>query len=276
MNELGDLAIWREAMWTQLGELGTSIAQFLPQLLGALLILGLGWAVARGLELIASRGLRKLGLDHFAIDVRMSEVLERAGMTLSVSQLAAKILFWIVFLAFLLSSIETLGLAMVTDALAGLIEFIPVVVGAALIAIGGLLFARLVGTLTSSAAAAAGYRTAPRIGFAARILIAVPVVVIAVERLGVHPQILMLPLMVVLATAGFGIALAFALGCRPVISHIMAGHFLKQSLPRDVLIEIEGRRGLVERVGAVETVLLSDEQRIAIPNARLLEQIVVH
>jgi hypothetical protein len=74
---------------------------------------------------------------------------------------------------------------------------------------------------------------------------------------------------------GFAAGLAFALGARPVVTHILAGHFLKQSLPRDVAVEIAGQRGIVEVVGPVSTVLRDGDRSWTIPNAQLLDQIVI-
>ena len=275
MDKIFDLAAWREILVGAFSELGSNLAGFLPNLVGATIILLVGWMLSRGLEAIASRGLRTIGLDRAATRLQVSDLIERAGSSLTFSQIVAKLLFWLVMLTFILSSVETLGLSAVTATLDRLIAFIPSVIGAALIGIGGLLLGRLVSTLVSSGAAAAGIMSAPRLGFIAQIMVVGLVMTLAAEQLGVATAVFVLPFTVALGSAGFGIGLAFALGARPVITHIMAGHFLKQSLPRAVSIEIDGKRGLVERVGAVDTLLRSDDQVWTVPNGQLLDRVVV-
>ena len=275
MEALFDLSAWREVLVRAFSELAVNVAGFVPNLVGAALILLLGWLLSHGVERVAARALRGIGLDAAAARLRIAEALARADIGLSLSQILAKLLFWLVMLTFLLSSVETLGMTAVTNTIDRLIAFIPNVIGAALIGIGGLLLGRFAATLVSSAAAAAGFVSAPRIGFLAQLAVVGLVLVLAVEQLGIATEVLVLPLSVALAAAGFAIGLAFALGAQPVITHILAGHFLKQSLPRETSIEIDGRRGLVERVGAVDTLLRSDERVWTVPNAQLLEQIVV-
>jgi len=275
MSGLFDLDAWREILVRALSELGTNVAGFLPNLVGAALILLLGWALSRGLEAIASRGLRTVGLDGAASRLGISDLLARAEIGLTFSQIVAKLLFWLLMLTFLLSSVETLGLSAVTDTIDRLIAFIPNLISAALIGIGGLLLARLVATIVSSGAAAAGFVSAGRLGFLAQLMVGGLVLVIAVEQLGIATDVFVLPFAVVLGAAGLGVALAFGLGARPVITHIMAGHFLKQSLPRDAPIEIDGQRGLVERVGAVETLLRGEDRVWTVPNGQLLDRVVV-
>ena len=275
MDQLFDLTAWREILVRSFSELGANVAGFLPNLVGALLILLVGWGLSRTLEVVAGRVLRTVGLDGVATRLRIADVLERSDIRLTFSQLVAKLLFWLLMLTFLLSSVETLGFSTLTATIDRLIAFIPNVIGAALIGVGGLLLGRFVSTVVSSGAAAAGSVSALRLGFLAQIVVAGLVFVVAAEQLGIATKVLVLPFTVALGAAGFAVGLAFALGARPVITHIMAGHFLKQSLPRHEAIEIDGRRGLVERVGAVDTLLRSDDRVWTVPNAQLLEHVVV-
>jgi len=275
MDQLFDLAVWREIFVRAISELSANVVGFIPNLVGAMLILGVGWMISRALEAVTVRALRTVGIDRVATRLRVTELLERAEVPLSLSQIVARLLFWVVLLTFVLSSVETLGLSAVTTTIDRLIAFIPGVIGATLIAIAGLLFARFVAALVSSSAAAAGFANASRLGFIAQIAIAGLVLVIAIEQMGVATDVLVVPLSVVLASAGIAVGLAFALGARPVVTHILAGHFLKRSLPREGAVEVGGRRGFVDRVGAVDTLLRGDDGSWTVPNAQLLDEIVV-
>lgn len=274
MSQLFDLAAWREIFVRALSELGVTIASFLPNLFAAVFLLGLGWILARTLEAVSARGLHAAGLDRAAARLRLVELLERARVRLAFSKIVARLIFWLVFLVFLLSSIEALGLTAVTATLDRLIAFIPSVIGAALIAVGGLLLARFAAALVMSSAAAFGAMSTRRLGVLTQGLVGGLALVVALQQLGVATDLLLVPFAVALGAAGFSFGLAFALGARPVITHIFAGHFLKQSLPREAPVEIDGRRGFVERVGAVDTVLRDGEQRWSVPNGQLLERTV--
>ncbi|HVS62180.1 MAG TPA: hypothetical protein VMT85_01625 [Thermoanaerobaculia bacterium] len=266
---------WREILSSGFSDLLSRASSFLPNLLGAILIVLLGWLVSRAVAAVSRRLLRRLGMDRAAARLRIDELLERASIERTFSQLLGELVFWLLMLTFLLAGVETLGLDAVSATIDQVVAFIPAVIGAALIGVLGLLLARLAGSLVSSGAAAAGFASAGRLGFLTRIVIAGLVLVVALEQLGVATEVLVLPLSVALAATGFAIGLAFALASRPVLTHILAGHFLKQSLPRDAVVEIGGRRGLVERVGAVDTLLRGEDERWSVPNARLMEEVVI-
>lgn len=274
MQNLFDVDAWRKVLTEALSELVSTLATFLPSLVGAVLILAFGWLLSRSVELAAQRGLRAVGLDRAAARLRLTEWLEGAGISMTLSEGIARLLFWMLMMTFVLSSVETLGIDSVTATIERLIAFIPNLIGAGLIVVLGLLLARFLGGAIGSAAAAAGVGGA-RLGFVTQGLVAVLVVVIAVQQLGVDTGVLVAPLTALLAAASFAAGLAFALGARPIITHILAGHFLRQSLPRDAFVEVDGRRGVVQRIGATDTLLRNGDQLWSIPNAQLIEQVVI-
>lgn len=274
MDQLPDIGAWRDVFLQAATELGTKVAGFLPSFVGAVVILLLGWLLSRSVELAAGRALRTFGIDRAATRLRLADVLDRAGVRMALSEIVARLLFWLLMLTFLLSSVETLGLTAVTATIDRLIAYIPNLIGAGLIMLLGLLLARFIRTVVSSAAAAAGFASAPRLGFLVQVLVAGLVIVVAVEQLGVATNVLVGPLTALLAAAGLSTGLAFALGAYPIVTHILAGHFLKDSLPRDTFVEIEGQRGVVERIGAIDTLLRNGEKVWSVPNAKLLNLVV--
>jgi hypothetical protein len=274
MEKLSDFQAWRDIVVRAFSGIGKEIADFLPNLIGAAVVFILGWVVSRLTEVVAGRMLRTLGVDRAAARLHFSDVLQRAGVSSPVSGLVARLLFWLLMLTFVSSSVETLGLDAVTQNLNRLVGYVPNIVGALLTILLGFLLARFLGAIAGSAAAAAGFASAQRLGFLARILVGVLVVVIAAEQLGVSTSVLIVPLTAVLAALSFTSGLGFALGARPIITHILAGHFLKRSLPRDVFVEIDGRKGVVERIGPTDTLLRDGEKRWSVPNGQLIEYVV--
>jgi hypothetical protein len=274
MEKLSDVHAWRDIVVRAFSEIGREVSEFLPNLLGAALVLFLGWVVSRLTELVVRRVLRTLGVDRAAARLHFGDVLRRAGVNLPVSGVVARLLFWLLMLTFVLSSVETLGLEAVTQTLNRLVGYIPNIIGALLTTLLGFLLARFLGTIAGSAAAAAGFSGAQRLGFLAQILVAALVIVIATEQVGVATSVLIVPLTAVLGALSFAGGLAFALGARPIITHILAGHFLKRSLPRDVFVEIDGKRGVIERIGPTDTLLRDGEKRWSVPNGQLIEHVV--
>lgn len=275
MSEIFDVGAWRQVFVRSLSELGETVAAFLPSLVATLVIIGVGWLVSRLVAAVTERLLRQTGLDRAGTHIGVSETLRAGGVTASPSHILARLVFWVLMLTFLLSAVETLGLTAVTLTIDRLIGFLPNVIAAGLIFVLGLLLARLVRNVVSSAAAAADLGQAMRLGSLAHGIVALVASVVALQQLGVETGIVVTVITAVVAAIGVTAGVALALGARPVITHILAGHFLRQSLPSGGSIEVDGQRGVVERVGAVDTLVRDEERTWSIPNGKLLEQTVI-
>ena len=275
MESLTQFSNWRDVFFGVADELAAAAADVLPRLLGALLILVLSWLVARAADRLVRGALRRLGFDRASSRVRMTDVLDRAGLGMTPSEAVGRLTFWTLLLAILVATADLLGFTLVTRTTERFVAYVPDLIGAGLTLLIGLLLARFAGALIGSAAAAAGFPCAPRLGFFAYVAVAGLVAVVAIEQLGVSTSVLVGPLTAVLAAAALTAGLAFALGAHPIVTHILAGHFLKQSLPRDTFVEISGERGVVDHIGPTETVLRSGDRSWSVPNGQLIGQVVV-
>jgi small-conductance mechanosensitive channel len=276
MSEIFDVDAWRQVFVSSVAELGQTLAAFLPKLVATLVILVVGWLVSRLVAALAERVLRQVGLDRAAQHVGVSATLARAGGVPTVpSRIVAQLVFWVLMLTFLLSAVETLGLTAVTGTIDRLIGFLPNLIAAALLFLLGLLLARLVRNVVSSGAAAADLETASRLGALAETAVAVVAAAVALEQIGIETSVVVMVIAALLGTLAVTLGVGLALGARPVVTQILAGHFLRQSLPPGGAVEVAGHRGVVERVGAVDTLLRHDGRAWSIPNQRLLEEIVL-
>jgi hypothetical protein len=121
----------------------------------------------------------------------------------------------------------------------------------------------------------AGMMRAERAGALTRGAVLLITGVVAVEQLGLKTEMFVRIVTVLVATLGLTMGLAFALGARSVITHILAGHYLRQSLATGQQVEVAGRKGVVDHVGAVSTVFRKGDRSWSVPNASLLEDVVV-
>lgn len=276
MGDFISLDEWRQSVTATLEQIGETTGRLLPAIVGAVLILVIGWGVSRLVQAVARRALHRVGLDRTATRLRLTESLQKANVTSAPSAIVARVLFWILMLTFVVAAADTLGLDAMTTPIDRLIAYLPNVVAAALIIVLGLILGRFVRRLVKSGAAMASLPEADKLGAATHGIVILVIGVVAVEQLGLKTDILVTVITVLVATFGLTTGLAFALGSRTLVTHILAGHYLRQTLASGESVEVGGRKGTVERVGAVNTVFRKGERSWTVPNAALLEDVVLH
>lgn len=116
-----------------LANAGETILSFIPRLIGALIILIVGWLVARLIHKAFQRLFKAVGLDKLLERAGLAERLQAAGYT--ATDLGARAIYWIALLVVFLLTAEALDVEYFSDILTGLIGYLPLVVVAIVIVI---------------------------------------------------------------------------------------------------------------------------------------------
>lgn len=268
-----ELDPWSQSFLGAMSALWAPIAAFIPRLFGALLVVTIGFVVAKLLDTLLSKLLAKLGLDRLVAGTGVTKVLARAGIRVPVSALLGKIVYWFVLLIFLVSAAESLGLARVSATLDMLALYVPKVFGAGLILLVGILLAQLVNGLVRGAAEGVGLEYSSGLGRIAQSLVIIIIISVAIGQLEVKTELLNYVIAIALISVGLAVALALGLGSRELVSQILAGIYVREIYEVGQRVWLEELDGVIEEIGTAKTLLLTDEgELISIANRVLLEQ----
>lgn len=259
--------------WTDLfSAIVSDVLAWLPNLVAALLLLLVGWMVARVVQFILASLLRRLRLDILAERAGVSQLLEDSGLDRSASNLIAFIVYWLVLLVFVLAAAESLGLAGVANALDGFVAYLPNVLAAAFILLLGALIARLAGDTISAVAAQAGMAAGPALGQVIRYVLLVFAVILAMEQLGIATDLLTATAAALIAALALALALAFGLGSREIARNIMAGFHAKESFKVGQKLQVKDYTGRLRSIGPVKSLIETEAGIITMPNFILTDE----
>lgn len=134
----------------------SDVAQFVPKLVGALVVFVIGWIVAKAIRKIGVTVLKRVHFDDLVDRSGLGASIERAGYP-DAGVLVAKIVYYAVLLLVLQMAISVFGPSPVQDALVGIVAYLPnLVVAVVIVFITGAIAAR-VKELVGASASAAGY-----------------------------------------------------------------------------------------------------------------------
>ncbi len=250
------------------------IAEFLPNLLSACLILILGVFAAFVLSRLVEKASRSLQVDRFAEQHGVTRTLSDIGFAGSLSALLRTVVYWIVLLLAIMPAVEALRLVYFTMMMAKILGYLPTFIAALLIFLVGLSVARFLSGAVTRSARSASLEYAGALGMISRYFLSLITIIIALAQLGVQTAILTIILAVILVSAGLATALALGFGSRAVVANILAGTFVRDHFEVGRVVEVQGVRGTIIAVSSVGTMLESGGGIITIPNVVLMENIV--
>lgn len=276
---MGDKNLSMSGWWEGLAEaVTTSLSQilaFLPTIILTLMLLGLGYLLARVVSIATVRFLQFVGFDRMLSRTAAQTLLERSGTKQKVSELLGLIGFWIIFLVFLIKASDTLGLTMASDALTGLAHYLPKVVIAALILILGLIAANFVRELITMTCSSAGITHGTMVAQAVYVAVVLLIVVTAIDALGIDTELLNNTIVILLAGLIGGAALSFGLGSRNAVANLIAAHYLSPVVRVGMTVKVGETQGSVVAVTPISVVVETREGRVIIPASQFSESTAV-
>jgi flagellar biosynthesis protein FlhB len=142
-----------------------AILEALPALIGALIILIIGYIIAKVLQGITTRVLKSVGFEGWMEKGGIKQFFDRSQTRQTPVSILGKLVFWLVFFIAISMAVNTLGITAISAVLAQFIAYIPQLIAAVPILVLATLLANFVagivrGATGSSIAPAASRSTA--------------------------------------------------------------------------------------------------------------------
>ncbi len=204
---------------------------YLPNLLGATLVLVVGLIVAGLAKKLVIKLLRLLKVDR-ALEVSGVEAaLEKQDIRFDGPQIIGTLVKWFIIIAVLIAVFDILGLVAVNAFLTEILAYLPNVVAALLILLVASVLAEFVKKLIVGAAIAANVKNAPFLGTVAKSAIWVFAILAGINQLGIASELVQILFSGIVFGTALALGLSFGLGGREAASSLIE-KVSKDSAPR--------------------------------------------
>lgn len=269
---------WQQALQASFYKAFGDIVDILPHIVAMLVVIVVGYVVARVLDKFTVALVESLGLQAAAERSGLANSMKHAGITRSVPSIIGQIVFWLTMCVVLAAAFNILGLDAVSAAMEQIVAYIPKLLVATVVVVVGLLIAGFLRGVVATSADRVGITYAQTLADAVYYVLALMTFIGAFDQL--HIEFGLLKELILLAAAGLalGFGLAFGLGGRDVMAGILAGYYLRQRMHAGDRIHVAGMDGTVRDVGPVAAVIETEEEgllnRHSVPNTKMLNEAV--
>lgn len=212
-----------EALAQSWHNFATAFVIFVPRLVAATIIFAVGFVLSVLVRRIVQRVLAGLHFDRLATRTGASEMLRVADMP-SAGLLVAKIAFWIVWIGFMVSAVDTLQFGPFQGLVDQFFRFVPRFLVALLMLAAGFLIGNFVWRATLLASVNAGLPVARLLSGALRLMVIAIATVMALDELGLGTTIVLTAFAITFGALMLGLAIAFGLGGRDAARRLLERH----------------------------------------------------
>ncbi len=213
---------WTDVIVGSLQNLWLGFANFVPNLIAAIIVLIVGLIVAAGLGALVEKIFEGLHLDQFLEKLGLKPFFERAGLRMRASYFLGRLVYWFVVISFLLAVTQSLGLYTFSLFLTSVVTYLwQSVIAAVLIMLAALVLANFLRRIVIASVLSAKLRSAQFLGSLTWWAVVVFGLLAALQQLNIAAtiiQTLVTGFIAMLALAG---GLAFGLGGKDYANHLI-------------------------------------------------------
>ncbi len=210
---MSNLYTWGDVLKASFQNVWFGVASFIPNFLAAIVLFLVGWLIAVILGRLVSQLVKTIKLDNALQSAGFDKVVEKGGFALNSGAFVGGLVKWFFIVVALVTSLDILGLKVVTTYLSDVVlGYLPNVIIAALILLISVVIAQAIQKLVSSSAKAAGITSAHVLGEISKWAIWIFAFMAALSQLQILNNFIQPLFIGIIAALSLALGLSFGLG----------------------------------------------------------------
>jgi small-conductance mechanosensitive channel len=188
------------------------------------------------------------------------------------TKLIGDIVFWLTIFFVVTVASDVAELLTFSTWLKTVVAYLPHLLGGGIIILVGYLISSAVRDLLSTTLASVGVSQSELVGAAAQWATFLTAIIVGIDQVGIDVTFLIIIIAIVLGSILGGMAIAFGLGAKPLVTNLIGAHYLQQHYAAGQIVRIGEHEGRVLEFSATGIVLDTKEGRATIPGASYFDQ----
>jgi len=221
MNSVPTLYTWQTALLDAGSNLLTSIALFIPNLLGSIIIFFIGLVLSGWLRSLVVKILGSLNISKLFEGTAFDTFLQKADLTTKVEHVLGELVRLLTILIFFIASVNLLGLTTVTEVLNRILGYLPHVFAAILIIAVGTIIAGLVEKVVKGSLGTVDVKTSRLLAKVSSYVVITFTILAAMSQLGIAATFVNTLFIGFVAMLSIGLGLSLGLGSKDLVKQIL-------------------------------------------------------
>jgi len=197
------------------------IAASLPRILGAILILIIGWIIAKLIKRGFIKLLNLVKLNYLTEKSGIDKFLRDGGSKMNAIDILGTLFYWFIMLIVIMATLNSLNLTSATALFNEIMMYIPNIIVAIVILLIGIYLARMVSQIIKTSLQSMKDTTSNMLSQIAFVAIIILTVFVTLGQLNIAKEIVTSAFQIIFGAICLAFALAFGLGGRDKAAEIL-------------------------------------------------------
>ncbi|MDP3314434.1 mechanosensitive ion channel domain-containing protein [Lutibacter sp.] len=265
------LTDWKELTFNSLNEMGLSIMNAIPNILGAMIVLFLGWLITKGIVLILKKLFKIANIDKLTDLINERHVFGKSDLKFKVSKVILGFIKWILYLVFLIVAADIMKWQAVSEEIGNLLRYLPKLFSAIALFMIGMYVANFVKTAIKGLFDSFDLSGSRIISSLVFYLIAILITITALNQAGIETDIITNNLTIILGAFLGAIAIGFGFGSKDVIADLLRTFYTRKNFEVGQKILFKNIEGTIESIDNITVTIKTEKSKIVLPIKDIVE-----
>ncbi|GAA4241094.1 hypothetical protein KO504_03010 [Winogradskyella psychrotolerans] len=265
MTEFKDIATQSlTTMWLE-------ITKIFPNIIGALIVLIIGWIVTKLIVKLIKKVLKLAKVNKLDDKLNEIEILEGKKLNFDTVKIVSSFVKWLMYIVLLITASDIMGLEIISNQVSALLAYLPQLFAALVIFILGLLFANFVKNGLKSLFESMDLSGGKMISNVVFFLLLTFISITALNQAGIDTYIITNNINMIIAAFLIAFAIAVGLGARDVVGKLLNTFYARKTFEVGQKIIFNEKVYTIDAVQSISVILKNSEGRLIVPIKDLIE-----
>lgn len=238
---------------------------FVPRLMGCLVILIVGYLVAKGVAVLVKNVLGRVGFDRIGEKLNEISIVKQLKTEIKLSEIIAKVLYYFILLVFLTAATETLGVDAITSMVLSIVNFIPQLIAAAIMLQVGIMLADVIKNTVTGLCKSFNIPSAKLIGNVVFIFFLIITFISALGQIGIETALLESSFNLILGGIVAAFALGYGIASRDVLANMIAAIYSRNKYKVGQVVKLDEVKGTITQLDNVSVTIRNADTTTVFP-----------
>ncbi|MFD2037282.1 mechanosensitive ion channel domain-containing protein [Belliella marina] len=256
---------WAEVTMNAFLKMGEQLSSNLLSLLGAVIILLLGWLITKVIAFLLKKILKTSRIDDLSDKVKDAKLFGEAGLDFELSSVIVAFVRWILYLVFLIVAADILGWTIISNEISSLVAYLPKLFSAITLFVVGLYIANFIKRALKGFLDALSIVGSSLISSFVFFVILIIFSVTALNQANIDTSAITNNLVIILAGLVLIFVISLGVGSIDIVQKILYTYYVRRSVNVGDTVIYKGLKGEVESIGNLVISIRNEEGLLSIP-----------
>ncbi len=248
------------------------IASALPGIFGAIIVLLLAWAIIKFTAFVLRKLLRLAKVDQLSDRVNEAHLFgEESTIKVDIIKIILGFVKGVLWLTFIIVAADVMGLEIISEEIANLLRYLPVLLSALVIFTIGMLAAKLIRKALVGVFESMGIGGSKIVSTIVYYIILIFVLVTALNQAGVDTEIITSNFTLIIGAFLLAFAIGLGLGSREVVADLLRTFYARKTFAIGDVIKTKKLEGTVEAIDGIFITVRTEAGKMVVPIREVVE-----